>query len=110
MVLLRRQTKRSRLKRTEGESSHLDNLLDEALKDTFPASDPIAITIEKSAGSLALSGPDGLANPSMVACVHEVAAPSMPPPVGFFDINLWAMRQISNYYFDWWRLLLGGRR
>jgi hypothetical protein len=106
---LTRRTKRSRLSRAKGESVHLDNLLDEALKDTFPASDPIAITIEKYAGSVALSGPDGLANPSMVPRVHEVAVPSMPPPVSIFDINLWAVRQISKYYFDWWWLLLGGR-
>ena len=37
--------------------AHLDELLDEALKDTFPASDPVAINVEielperKTAGS-----------------------------------------------------------
>jgi hypothetical protein len=96
---LTRRTKRTRLSRAEGESVHLDNLLDEALKDTFPASDPIAITIEKYAGGVALRG----------ARVHEVATPSMPLPVSVFDMSLWAVRQISKYYFDWWRLLLGGR-
>lgn len=29
--------------------SHLDELLDEALKDTFPASDPVAVGIDKPA-------------------------------------------------------------
>jgi hypothetical protein len=28
------------------EAEHLEELLDEALNDTFPASDPVAITIE----------------------------------------------------------------
>jgi hypothetical protein len=27
-------------------AAHIDNLLDEALKETFPASDPIAIDVE----------------------------------------------------------------
>ena len=27
-------------------AAHIDNLLDEALKETFPASDPIAIAVE----------------------------------------------------------------
>jgi len=28
-------------------AAHIDNLLDEALKQTFPASDPIAIAVEE---------------------------------------------------------------
>jgi hypothetical protein len=40
-------------------AAHLDRLLDEALEETFPASDPIAISIEKSDDSPTsdLSGP-----------------------------------------------------
>jgi hypothetical protein len=46
-------------------ATHLDQLLDEALRDTFPASDPIAITIDKpwkAIASKALRSPD---NPEM---------------------------------------------
>jgi hypothetical protein len=32
--------------------AHIDELLDEALKQTFPASDPIAINIERAGGIL----------------------------------------------------------
>ena len=31
-------------------SRHLDALLDEALKETFPASDPVAITLDRPFG------------------------------------------------------------
>ena len=31
---------------SESEVAHLDRLLDEALRETFPASDPVAITID----------------------------------------------------------------
>ena len=34
---------------SKAEAAHLDNLLDEALRETFPASDPIAITIDHPA-------------------------------------------------------------
>jgi hypothetical protein len=46
-VLLRRGNKQSQLSRSEAEAAHLDHLLDEALLETFPASDAIAITIDK---------------------------------------------------------------
>ncbi len=35
-------------KPSSAEMAHLDKLLDEALEGTFPASDPIAVTVEKS--------------------------------------------------------------
>jgi hypothetical protein len=31
--------------------AHIDELLDEALKQTFPASDPVAINIERASAS-----------------------------------------------------------
>ncbi len=31
-------------------AEHIDELLDEALKDTFPASDPIAVAVEQPDG------------------------------------------------------------
>ena len=34
-------------RQSEPDAEHLDNMLDEALRETFPASDPIAITIDK---------------------------------------------------------------
>jgi hypothetical protein len=106
---LKKRIKRSQLPRSEGDT-HLDNLLDEALKDTFPASDPIAITIDQRTGGVALDSADGLDDLSIVACVQEAAESSLPPLAGFVGVNLWAMRQISSYYFGWWWLLLGGRK
>jgi hypothetical protein len=38
---------------SEPDAEHLDNMLDEALRETFPASDPIAITIDKPLKSIA---------------------------------------------------------
>jgi hypothetical protein len=35
------------------EAAHLDKLLDDALRETFPASDPIAITIDNSSKAIA---------------------------------------------------------
>jgi hypothetical protein len=39
-------TQKETRKRPEAATAHLDELLDEALKATFPASDPIAINVE----------------------------------------------------------------
>ena len=39
-------TQKKTRKRPEAATAHLDELLDEALKATFPASDPIAINDE----------------------------------------------------------------
>jgi hypothetical protein len=38
--------KRKSLRRSDSGAAHLDEMLDEALRETFPASDPVAITIE----------------------------------------------------------------
>jgi hypothetical protein len=47
----------TRIPRPEGQgepdAEHLDNMLDKALRETFPASDPIAITIDKPLKSIA---------------------------------------------------------
>jgi hypothetical protein len=106
--LLRKGKKHSALSYSKAEAIHLDNLLDDALQGTFPASDPIAIAIDKSKG-IAPNGhhsPDG---PSMAPCSPEVVVSTAPPVVGLFDANLWALRQLS-YFFDWWSHLLGGRK
>jgi hypothetical protein len=39
--------------RSEPDAEHRDKMLDEALRETFPASDPIAITIDKPLKSIA---------------------------------------------------------
>jgi hypothetical protein len=39
-------TRKNAQKRLAAATAHLDKLLDEALKATFPASDPIAIDVE----------------------------------------------------------------
>jgi hypothetical protein len=43
--------------RNEPDAEHLDKMLDEALRETFPATDPIAITIDKK--SCASEEPQG---------------------------------------------------
>jgi hypothetical protein len=107
---LKKRNKRPGLKRSEAEAVHLDNLLDEALRETFPASDPIAITIDKPPKGIA--SPDDLHSsdsPSTAAGPHETSVSWTLPIVSFYDPNLWALRQIS-YFFDWWSVLLGGRK
>jgi hypothetical protein len=93
--------------RSKAEAAHLDNLLDEALRETFPASDPIAITMDKPAKGIEPDGLHSPDSPSMAAGSQEIVATRTPPIVGFFAPNLWALRQISDY-FDWWARLLGG--
>ena len=50
-------TKHRALAADRSRASHIDNLLDEALKQTFPASDPIAIAVE--AVHVPYAGPSG---------------------------------------------------
>jgi hypothetical protein len=107
---LRKRNKRSGLSRSE--AVHLDRLLDEALQETFPASDPIAITVEKSSKGVELGGlgsPDEAESPSMPADWQDAVVIWAPPVVGIFSADLWALRQIS-YFLDWWSVLLGDRR
>jgi hypothetical protein len=106
---LKKGKKHSALSHSKAEAAHLDSLLDEALRETFPASDPIAIMIDRPSKGIE---PDGLHSPDippMAASSQEIVVSEAPPVVGFFDANLWALRQISDY-FDWWSRLLGGRK
>ena len=48
--------KRKALRRSDPGAAHLDKMLDEALQETFPASDPVAITIETPSKAVALDG------------------------------------------------------
>jgi len=41
----------------QSRAEHLDKLLDEALEQTFPASDPVAIDFERSGDDILLSSP-----------------------------------------------------
>jgi len=52
--------KRKAVRKSDPGSAHLDKMLDEALRETFPASDPVAITIEKPSKAGALDGPISL--------------------------------------------------
>jgi hypothetical protein len=97
----------TRRKKARGsdEAAHLDKMLDEALRETFPASDPIAITIDKplkAIASEALPGPDNLATSPQTTVGGTEPEPAL---VSFFDATLWGINQI----FDWWSLLLGSR-
>jgi hypothetical protein len=90
---------------SDAEAAHLDTLLDDALRETFPASDPIAICIDSPLEGIA---PDNL---------QDLDNAPMPPPttlkgtepkatlMSYYDANLWGINQI----FDWWLLLVGGR-
>jgi hypothetical protein len=97
------------LSRSKAEAAHLDNLLDEALRETFPASDPIAIAIDKPSKGIEPHGLLSPNSPPTAAGPQEIVVSSAPPGVAFFDANLWALRQISDY-FDWWFHLLGDRK
>jgi hypothetical protein len=48
--------KRKTVRRGDPGAAHLDKMLDEALRETFPASDPVAIKIETPLKAAALSG------------------------------------------------------
>jgi hypothetical protein len=51
-----RSVKRKTLHRSDPGAAHLDKMLDEALRETFLASDPVAITIETPLKAVALDG------------------------------------------------------
>jgi phage terminase large subunit GpA-like protein len=48
--------KRKAVREGDPGAAHLDKMLDEALRETFPASDPVAITIETPLKAVALDG------------------------------------------------------
>ena len=87
------------------EAAHLDKLLDDALRETFPASDPIAITIDKSSQAIA---PDNPEDPDNVAISPEANLKVTEPKLTLmspYGAHLWAIKQI----FDWWLSPVGGR-
>jgi hypothetical protein len=90
--------------RSEPDGEHRDKTLDEALRETFPASDPIAITIDKPLKSVASEEQD---RDNLATSPRKTFGGTEPEPelVSFYDANLWGINQI----FDWWSLVLGGR-
>jgi hypothetical protein len=90
--------------RSEPDAERLDRMLDEALRETFPASDPIAITIDKPLKSIASEeqGPDNLATSPRTTFSGTEPKPAL---ASFYDANLWGINRI----FEWWSLVLGGR-
>jgi hypothetical protein len=90
---------------SEAEAAHLDKLLDDALRETFPASDPIAICVDRPLEALTLGD------------VQDRDSVALPPQAGLkatepkstltslYDANLWGINQI----FDWWLALVAGR-
>jgi hypothetical protein len=62
-------------------------LLDEALQGTFPASDPIAITVDKPSKDIAPNGDHSPDGPSMAAGSPELVVSLAPPVVDLFDAN-----------------------
>jgi hypothetical protein len=93
--------KGERRHRSDAEAAHLDMLLDDALRETFPASDPIAICIDRPVEAIA-NNPQELDTVAMPATLKgtEPKATLM----SYHDANLWGINQI----FDWWLLLVGG--
>jgi hypothetical protein len=93
---------------SESEALHLDNLLDDALKATFPASDPVAITIDRPSKGSASERVNSPGSPAVETASREEMASEaehQPPIFGFYDANLWGLRQIS-FFFNWWSSLL----
>jgi hypothetical protein len=64
------------------EKKHLDELLDEALKETFPASDPIAVDVDAPAERENWSGS---AAPSNEPAETKVTAPGAGSGIGKAD-------------------------
>jgi hypothetical protein len=93
-------------------NSHLENMLDEALSETFPASDPIAITIEPHPramrGSKVVPAPTTMRGSILRGPLIAEAEPegaeeqTLTSP---FNAMLWGPIQL----FTWWSLLIGGR-
>jgi hypothetical protein len=97
--------KRERRPLSDAEAAYLDTLLDDALRETFPASDPIAICIDRPLEALTLGN---VRDPDNVAMPPQAILKATEPQstlMSLYDANLWGINQI----FDWWLLLVGGR-
>jgi hypothetical protein len=90
---------------SESEAVHLDNVLDDALKATFPASDPVAITItidrpSKGSASERVNSPG---SPAVETASREEMASEaehQPPIFGFYDANLWSSLLLDAFHIQ----------
>jgi hypothetical protein len=97
--------KRSRRSCIESEIIHLDNLLDDALCATFPASDPVSITLHRPSFEMAV-GKEASDSPKPAVPIPADAS-STPQLAYLWEANLWHLRQMANFY-AWWFRMLGG--
>jgi hypothetical protein len=95
----------------ESAASHSEDMLDEALRETFPASDPIAITIDHRAPKGARASKvmrDSIVRGPLIAEAEQGAkavAAEEHSLSGHFKAMLWGPTQI----FNWWSFLIGGK-
>jgi hypothetical protein len=84
-------------------------MLDEALRETFPASDPIAITIEPHPKAMRVSkvvpAPTTMRASIIAEAELEAKAGAEEQSPSPFNAMLWGPIQLLN----WWSLLIGGR-
>jgi hypothetical protein len=73
------------------------------LQATFPASDPISITLHKPSNGIDHEPPDT----SKAAGPLEVEANWPPQLAGLWEANLWPFWQFANLYAWWFRTLRG---
>jgi hypothetical protein len=71
------------------------------LRETFPASDPIAICVDRPLEALTLGA---VQDPDSVALSPQAGLKATQPKPTLIA-NLWGINQI----FDWWLALVGGR-
>jgi hypothetical protein len=91
-------------------NAHLESRLDDALRETFPASDPIAITIDRPPRSKVIRADTRsvirasvVRGPLMEAEQAKVGAKERSL-AGPFNPMLWGPIQL----FNWWSILMGG--
>jgi hypothetical protein len=90
--------------------SHLEDMLDEALRETFPASDPTAITIDHPAPKVVRAptvARDSVEGPLIAEAEQgaKLIAADEHGLGGPFKAMLWGPIQM----FNWWSFLMGGR-
>jgi hypothetical protein len=98
---------RSRRSSTESETTHLDILLDDALRATFPASDPVSITPDKSSNGIAAD--EEFTELPKAALPMQAEANSTPKFASPWEVNLWPL-QVANFYAWWIRTFWEMRR
>jgi hypothetical protein len=93
----------------------LENRLDEALRETFPASDPIAIMIDqaparkiihapKVVGARSVMRASVVRGPLMAEAEQTKVGTEEPSPAALFNPHVMGIQ-----LFNWWSLLIWGR-